>query len=66
MKCVKWLERGPDSKVSRTGWCAVSVPDRDQPKTVCGYFVVFPMATANRKPTCQQCLDLLSQRKVKR
>jgi hypothetical protein len=60
MRCVKWLERGHDLKVSAEGWCAVSDDNAEgedtNVKTVCGFYVICPGEFKNmRKPTCEDC-----------
>lgn len=52
---AKWCVRHHD------GWCAVA--DNAKPKedvtsvpTKCGQFVILPLGTSKREPTCPECL----------
>ena len=50
----------------RAGWCAVAGNARPEESatsvaTVCGYFVTLPLGSAQRSPTCAECLAKLQE-----
>ena len=56
--CVRYRDEGGD----RDAWCAVAgniKPDEDATSvpTKCGHFVILPLGTSRREPTCAECRE---------
>jgi hypothetical protein len=49
----------------RDGWCALfdqrKTAYRDSVETRCGYFVVLPFAIERHDPTCEECVNKLTE-----